>query len=98
MQRKFSFLWTGPFRLTNIISPYIFDIQHLISGKIFTAHRSRLRFFRNSDINVTKEILEQVSFQDGQFNIVEKLLDIREDHGVIHLQVHLCVLEGEDRR
>ncbi|KAG3152173.1 hypothetical protein PC128_g22832 [Phytophthora cactorum] len=43
--------------------PHSFVIQHLISGRYYDVHASRLKFYADSELNQTTELLELVSRQ-----------------------------------
>ncbi|POM81051.1 Hypothetical protein PHPALM_1042 [Phytophthora palmivora] len=43
--------------------PHSFKIQHLISGRAYDVHSSRLKFYADSELNQTEELLELVSRQ-----------------------------------
>lgn len=44
-------------------------------------------FLRNSSFNVSKECIDHVRFQENEFGIVDKMLDIREHHGVMQILI-----------
>lgn len=54
--------WLGPFKITEA-KPHSFMIQHLITGREYDVHASRLQFYADSDLNQTEELLELVSRQ-----------------------------------
>ena len=70
-----------------MISDFVFEIQHLVSGKTENAHGSRLKLFRNADFNVTTDCLENIKFQDGEYSVIQKLLDVRSGLSGIEVQV-----------
>ncbi|ETP27948.1 hypothetical protein F442_22767 [Phytophthora nicotianae P10297] len=54
--------WVGPFRVTEA-RPYSFMVQHLLNGKEYEVHESRLKFFEDSSLNVNEELVEHVANQ-----------------------------------
>ena len=52
--------------------PHVFEIQNIVSGRVQTAHVARLRFFADSQLNVTADIKDvlQHAFNQGQFEMV----------------------------
>jgi transposase InsO family protein len=54
--------WVGPFRVTEAL-PHSFLVQHLLTGDKYDVHGSRLKFYRDADLNVSAEIREHVSNQ-----------------------------------
>ncbi|GMF33969.1 unnamed protein product [Phytophthora fragariaefolia] len=54
--------WVGPFAVTEA-RPHSFMIRHLLTGSTSALHRLRLRFYADSSLDETEEILEFVSNQ-----------------------------------
>ena len=54
----------------------MFEIQNLLNQKTQLAHGRRLKFFRNSELNITEEIKEHLQYQDNELLVVEDLEDI----------------------
>ncbi|KAJ8525699.1 hypothetical protein ON010_g15415 [Phytophthora cinnamomi] len=67
--------WVGPFKIIEA-KPHSFMIQHLISGREYDVHASRLKFYADSELNQTEELLELVSRQGMVFG-VEDIRDHR---------------------
>ena len=66
-----------PLRVLSCRDNYVFEIQNLLNQKTQLAHGRRLKFFRNSELNITEEIEEHLQYQDNQLLVVEDLEDIR---------------------
>ena len=51
--------------------PHLFEIQNIVSGHVHTAHVARLRFYADSQLNVTADVKNvfQHAFKQGQFQI-----------------------------
>ncbi|KAG3185701.1 hypothetical protein PC128_g13234 [Phytophthora cactorum] len=54
--------WAGLFKVTEA-KPHSFVIQHLISDREYDVHASRLKFYADSELNQTAELLQLVSRQ-----------------------------------
>ncbi|OWZ19918.1 hypothetical protein PHMEG_0005743 [Phytophthora megakarya] len=54
--------WIGPFKVIEV-RPHSFVIQHLITGREYDVHSSRLKFYADSELNQTTELMELVSRQ-----------------------------------
>lgn len=54
--------WLGPFRVVET-TPHAFIIEHLTSGKKHEVHGSRLKYYADSVLNVTQEMIELVTAQ-----------------------------------
>lgn len=62
-QDKLSVRWKGPFRIVDTISEQIYVIEHLVTQKRTRAHTSRLRYYHDSSLDVTEELLDQINRQ-----------------------------------
>eukprot|EP00644_Phytophthora_capsici_P019272 jgi/Phyca11/132445/e_gw1.167.10.1 len=54
--------WVGPFLVLRAL-PHSFVVQHLLTGDEYDVHGSRLKFYHDSDLNVTAEIRQHVRNQ-----------------------------------
>ncbi|GMF36372.1 unnamed protein product [Phytophthora fragariaefolia] len=54
--------WLGPFKVVEAL-PHSFKIEHLVTGRIYDVHASRLKFYADAALNTTEELLELVSSQ-----------------------------------
>ena len=63
--------WTGPWRVVGAHHPRLFEIQNIVSGRVHTAHVARLRFYADSQLNVTADVKNvfQHAFNQGQFQM-----------------------------
>ena len=63
--------WTGPWRVVGAHHPHLFEIQNIVSGRVHTAHVDRLRFYADSQLNVTADVKNvfQHAFNQGQFQM-----------------------------
>ena len=91
MKRKFrpklSLKWTGPFRVTRVLSNFLYELEDLRNGLKEVVHGSRVKFFRNKDYEVTEECLNQLAYQDGELCMIDSILDLRELEGTAELLV-----------
>jgi transposase InsO family protein len=60
---KLQVRWTGPFRITQILSDYVYVIEHLITGEKKEVHCTRLRFYSDKGLKVTEEIYSHINTQ-----------------------------------
>ena len=75
---KLKVFWKGPFRIISVDSEYIFTVEDLLSKQNFKCHSSRLRFYSDSMLNVSDELLKQIA-HDGAGYEIEDVLDVRYD-------------------
>ena len=85
--RKLSIKWSGPYRIVEYRSNYIFVIQNLLTGERQESHGRRLRFFRNSSFQVTEELREHLSYQKDEMFVFEEFTGIRHKWPNLELRV-----------
>jgi hypothetical protein len=76
---KLEAIWKGPYRVTSIIDPRVYEVEHLVTKDKKEVHAIRLRYFADSKLEVTEEILDEVKSDgnyDGMFD-VEKIVDVK---------------------
>ena len=61
-KNKLLVTWTGPYVVTQADS-HSFRVKHLVTGDETDVHASRLKFYADSDLEVSDELLEHVSAQ-----------------------------------
>ena len=63
--------WTGPWRVVGAHRAHVYEIQNIVTGKVQTAHVARLRFYADSQLNVTADVKDvfQHAFNQGQFEM-----------------------------
>jgi hypothetical protein len=69
---KLALCWVGPYRIVQVLTDFIFILQHLVTGEKCEVHGSRVLYFRNSDYDVTKEI-EHLEYQTGSYTRYQNL-------------------------
>ncbi|KAG6612727.1 RNA-dependent DNA polymerase [Phytophthora cinnamomi] len=62
-----------------LLLAHSFEIEHLVTGRKYDVHASRLKFYADAELDTTAELLELVSSQ-GMLLGVEKLVDHRYNH------------------
>ncbi|KAF4035524.1 Calponin homology domain-containing proteinromo [Phytophthora infestans] len=76
-RNKLALYWTGPKRIVSAENDYTFQVQDLVAPYTITVHHaSRLKLYRNSQREVTEDILAHIHHGAGG-HIVERLLDCR---------------------
>ncbi|CAM9594870.1 unnamed protein product [Sphacelaria rigidula] len=63
--------WTGPWRVVGGHHLHVFGIQIIVSSHVQTAHVARLRFYVDSQLNVTADVkdVSEHGFNQGQFQM-----------------------------
>ncbi|ETN02740.1 hypothetical protein PPTG_23880 [Phytophthora nicotianae INRA-310] len=79
--------WIGPYVVTRADS-HSFRVRHLVTGKEQDVHASRLKFYADSDLEVTEELLEHVASQ----GIVSKVNRLNKHRWIEQKQVYELLL------
>ena len=74
---KLQVQWRGPQRINRVESNLVFECQDLINEQLSLVHANRLKFYADSQLNVTQELLDTIDHNDPHYNTVTKLLDLR---------------------
>ncbi|OWY94570.1 hypothetical protein PHMEG_00035657, partial [Phytophthora megakarya] len=73
--RKLLGHWVGPFKVIAAL-PHSFHIEHLVTARKYEVHGSRLKFYADSYLDTTTELLELIANQ-GMLLGVEEFRDHR---------------------
>jgi hypothetical protein len=76
---KLQVKWKGPRRVASVESDYVFVVENLLTNELKAAHATRLRFYKDKDLNVTAELAQAADHNDHQLYEVSKILDARYD-------------------
>lgn len=95
-KNKLAMYWTGPYKVSRVMSNYLFELEDIISGTRSVSHGTRIKLFRNSSYKVTDEVTEYIKYQQGQYCIVDSIQDIRRNNGIVELQVSWKGFDDED--
>lgn len=79
VRNKMELKWTGPWKIVDVISEWIFEVEHLLNGQKKLCHSQRLRFF-SEELNNVEEIADYVVNTEESYAI-EKLLAIKFKNG-----------------
>lgn len=94
---KLNFRWQGPRRIVKVHSDLVYDVAKLNGGEIEKVHCARLLLYRNDDHNkpVSESLLELADRTEAQYELVDKIIGIGEDHDGIFLHVQWLGLPDE---
>eukprot|EP00903_Cladosiphon_okamuranus_P017345 g15980.t1 len=78
---KLASTWTGPWRVVTAQQEHVYGVQNIISGEVRDVHVARMRFYSDSELDITSDLKEvfQHSFNQGEFEM-EALINIGESH------------------
>jgi hypothetical protein len=58
-------------------SDYVLVVENLLTKELKAAHVTRLRFYKDKELNVTAELAQAAEHNDHQLYVVSKILDTR---------------------
>jgi hypothetical protein len=74
---KLQVKWKAPRRVASVKSDYVFVVENLLTKELKASHATRLRFYKNKELNVTAELAHAAENNDHQLYVVSKILDAR---------------------
>lgn len=75
---------------------YLLEVMNVVTNKRPIVHGRRLKFFFNKDYDVTEEVKEHFSYQEGELLLIEFFEDICQIEGQIELQVKWRVFDATE--
>ena len=91
--------WTGPWRVVEADHSHVYSVQNIVSGKVHTAHVTRLRIYVDADLNITAEIKDvfQHSYAQGECQMNALMHFAEDDQGDVYVLVDWECFDAEER-
>jgi hypothetical protein len=74
---KLQFKWKGPRRVASVESDHVFVVENLLTKELKAAHATRLRLYKDKELNITAELAQAAEHNDHQLFVVSRILDAR---------------------
>jgi hypothetical protein len=74
---KLQVKWKGPRCVASVESDYVFVVENILTKELEAAHATRLRLYKDNELNVTVELAQAAEHNNHQFYVVSKILDAR---------------------
>jgi hypothetical protein len=74
---KLQVKWKGQRRVASVESDYVFVVQNLLTKELKAAYATRLRCYKDKDLNVTAELAQAAEHNDHHLYVASKILDAR---------------------
>jgi hypothetical protein len=82
---KLQVKWKSPRRVASVESDYVFVVENLLTKELKAAHATRLRFYKDKDLNVTAELAQAAEHNYHQLYVVSKILNANyNEHKMFH--------------
>ena len=59
------------------MNEFVSIVEDLVNGKKTEVHNSRLKFYSDSKLNITEELLKTISHNDPHYETITKMLGLR---------------------
>lgn len=88
--------WLGPAQIIDTINDYIYCVKFILSDKE-EVHAQRLKFYSDSSLNITSDLLDNIGLTDSTF-FPQQILDhrVNPDTGESELLIHWKGFELQD--
>jgi hypothetical protein len=60
----------GPRRVASVESDYMFVVENLLTKKLKAAHATRMRFYQDTELNVTAQLTKAAEHNDHELYVV----------------------------
>ena len=74
---KLNVKWKGPYRVVRIMNEFVSIVEGLVNGKEMEVNNSRLKFYSDSELNITEELLKTISHYEPHYETITKMLGLR---------------------
>jgi Chromo (CHRromatin Organisation MOdifier) domain len=69
--------WKNPRRVASVESDYVLAVDNPLAQELKAAHATRLRFYKDKELNVAAELAQALGLKDHQIYVVSRILDAR---------------------
>jgi hypothetical protein len=76
-ESKLQVKWKGLLRVASVESDYVFVVENLLTKELKAARATRLRFYKDKELNVTVELAQDAEHNYHQLYVVSKILYAR---------------------
>jgi hypothetical protein len=74
---KLQVKWKVLRRVASVESDYVFVVENLLTKELKAAHATRLRFYKDKELNLTAELAQAAEHNDHKLYVVSNILDAR---------------------
>jgi len=78
--------WTGPYKIIEQVSSWVYKIKNMIDQTEKEVHVDHLRFYKDSKFEMTPSMKEQMAFANVGYE-VEEFLQVKRINGEWHIEV-----------
>lgn len=94
-ENKLHLKWLGPRCVTRPQSEHTYEVQDILTDNLAIIHANRLKFYADSQLNVTEVLKQTIEHNSSIYNTITKLLDLRYNAEAKHWEVQ-CKWRGFD--
>jgi hypothetical protein len=78
-----------------VYAGFIYVLGYLLTGRCQEGPAKRIRFFRNSEFEVTQSVPDHLPYEAGELHTIEKFVGIRGWHGSLGVKARLLEITCE---
>ena len=67
--KKLFLRWKGPFRITDTLNGYIFQVENIIDSVKRIVHGDRIKYYADKQLEITAEIKDQYAYDNASYEI-----------------------------
>ena len=87
--RKLYLRWLGSQKVIRVVSDRVFECQDLLNDFVSLVHANRLKYYADSQLNVTQELMNTIDHNDIHYSVVSKLLGLRYNRSKKYYEVQV---------
>ena len=81
--------WLGPQKIIRAVSEWVYECQDLINERVSLVHANHLKYYADTQLNVTQELLDTIAHNDVHYSVVFKFLDLQYNRSKRHYEVQV---------
>ena len=67
-RRKLCLRWLGSQKVIRVVSDRVFECQDLLNDFVSLVHANRLKYYTDSQLNVTQELMNTIDYNDIHYS------------------------------
>jgi hypothetical protein len=67
--KKLFLMWKGPYKVTDTLNNYIFEVENIINGSKQVVHGDRIQYYCDEKLNITEQIKDQFAYDSSSYEV-----------------------------
>ena len=69
LRDKLTALWQGPMRIKECLTPWVYEVENLVTHNVRKVHIQRMKFYAESSFAPNQEVLLQITHDSGTYEV-----------------------------